>query len=67
MMVLALADNAFENKFTSLSQIYDLVVPSTTDCICLKWDKEWAERPIFRYVEKTLGDEVCISKTQLVF
>lgn len=59
MMSLALADNAFENGFTSLAQIYRLVVPSSTDRIRLKWDKEWAERPIFRDVEKGL-----ISKTQ---
>ena len=39
-MALALADNAFKNKFTSLAQIYDLVVDtSETDRIRLKWDK----------------------------
>ena len=66
MMALALADNAFENKFTSLAQIYDLVVPGTTDHIRLKWDKEWGERPVFRDVEKSLGDEVCESKTRSI-
>jgi hypothetical protein len=66
MMALALADNAFENKFTSLAQIYDLVVPGTTDRIRLKWDKEWAERPVFRDVEKSLGDEVCESMTRSI-
>jgi hypothetical protein len=36
-MALALADNTFKNKFTSLTQIYDLVVDmSETDHICLK-------------------------------
>jgi hypothetical protein len=35
-MALALADNAFENKFTSLEQIYNLVVLSTTNHIRLK-------------------------------
>jgi hypothetical protein len=35
-MALAIADNAFKNKFTSLAQIYSLVVPSTTDRIRLK-------------------------------
>jgi hypothetical protein len=64
MMALALADNAFENNFGSLAEIYELVVPSTTDRIRLKWDTEWAERPIFRDVEKTPGDKSCISKTQ---
>jgi hypothetical protein len=49
-MALALADNAFESKFTSLAQIYNLVVPPSTDRIRLKWDKEWARRPIFRHV-----------------
>jgi hypothetical protein len=39
-MALALADNAFKNKFTSLAQIYNLVVLPGKDCICLKWDKE---------------------------
>lgn len=52
MLGLAIDDNAFKNKFTSLAQIYSLIVPSTTDRIRLKWDKEWAERPIFRDVEK---------------
>ena len=50
MMSLALADNAFESKFTSLAQIYDLIVPRTTDRIRLKWDKEWSQRPVFRDV-----------------
>lgn len=62
-MALALADNAFENKFTSLEQIYNLVVPSSTDRIRLKWDKEWAKRPIFRDVEGFQGG-VRISKTR---
>jgi hypothetical protein len=58
-MALALADNAFENKFTSLAQIYDLVVTSDTDRIRLKWDKEWAKRPVFRDVENTpSGDRI---------
>jgi hypothetical protein len=35
-LALALADNAFKNKFTSLKQIYDLVVPSDIDRIRLK-------------------------------
>jgi hypothetical protein len=53
-MALALADNAFKNKFTSLAQIYDLVVDtSETDRIRLKWDKEWAKRPVFRDVCNT--------------
>ena len=50
MIALAIADNAFENKFTSLAQIYNLTVPSTTDRIRLKWDTEWAKRPVFRDV-----------------
>jgi hypothetical protein len=62
-MALALADNAFENKFTSLEQIYNLVVPSTTDRIRLKWNSEWAQRPIFRDVENTPAG-VRISKTK---
>lgn len=52
-MALALADNAFENKFTSLAQIYNLVVPNGTDRIRLKWDDDWKKRPIFRDVEHT--------------
>jgi hypothetical protein len=52
MFGLALNDRAFKNKFTSLSQIYSLIVPSTTDRLRIKWDCEWAERPIFRDVEK---------------
>jgi hypothetical protein len=50
-MALAIADNAFKNKFTSLAQIYNLIVPSTTDRIRLKWDDDWAKRPILRDVE----------------
>jgi hypothetical protein len=49
-MALALANNAFESKFTSLAQIYSLIVPPSTDRIRLKWDKEWAQRPVFRDV-----------------
>ena len=67
MIALAIADNAFENKFTSLAQIYNLKVPSTTDRIRLKWDKDWAEQPIFRDVEKTPGYEDSTSKTQPIF
>ena len=52
MFSLALADRVFKNKFTSLAQMYSLIVPSTTDRFRLKWDSEWAERPIFRDVEK---------------
>ncbi len=62
-IALALADNAFKNKFTSLKQIYDLVVPSDTDRIRLKWDDDWAKRPIFRDVENT-PHGVRISKTK---
>ena len=57
IMALALADNAFENGFTSLAQIYKLIVPSSTDRIRLKWNKTWKNRPIFRDVEMTLGEE----------
>ena len=49
-MALALADNAFASKFTSIRQIYNLVVPPFTDRIRLKWDTEWAKRPVFRDV-----------------
>ena len=52
MYSLGLADRAFKNKFTSLAQLYSLIVPSTTDRLRLKWDSEWAEQPIFRDVEK---------------
>ena len=62
-MALAIADNAFKNKFTSLRQIYDLVVPKGTDRIRLKWDDEWAKRPIFRDIEHT-PTKVQISKTK---
>jgi hypothetical protein len=63
MMALALADNAFKNKFTSLKQIYDLIVLSNTDRIRLRWDEEWAKRPIFCDVEHT-PKGVRISKTK---
>ena len=63
-MALALADNAFKNKFTSLAQIYDLVVDtSETDRIRLKWDKAWAKRPVFRDVQNT-PDGVRVSTTR---
>ncbi|TVY83408.1 hypothetical protein LSUE1_G002969 [Lachnellula suecica] len=62
-MALALADNAFENKFTSLAQIYKFVVPSDTDRIRLKWNSDWAGRPVFRDVEKT-ADGTRISQTR---
>jgi hypothetical protein len=63
-MALALADNAFKNKFTSLAQIYDLVVDTSgTDRIRLKWDKEWAKRPVFRDVYNTpKGIRISMSK-----
>ncbi|KAG0645145.1 hypothetical protein D0Z07_9226 [Hyphodiscus hymeniophilus] len=60
---LALADDAFENKFTSLAQIYNLIVPSNTDRIRLKWDAKWAQRPVFRDVEST-ADAIRISQTK---
>lgn len=40
MLALALADNVFKNKFTSLKDIYSLVVPPDTDRIRLQWDNE---------------------------
>jgi hypothetical protein len=61
MLALALADNAFENKFTSLRDIYSLIVPPDTDRIRLQWDDEWAERPVFRDVERT-ANGVRVSK-----
>jgi hypothetical protein len=63
MLALALADNAFKNKFTSLKDIYSLVVPPDTDRIRLQWDDEWAERPVFRDVEHTASG-IRISKTK---
>jgi hypothetical protein len=63
MLALALADNAFKNKFTSLKDIYSLVVPPDTDRIRLQWDDEWAERPVFRDVEHT-ANGIRISKTK---
>ncbi|KFY94604.1 hypothetical protein V500_03136 [Pseudogymnoascus sp. VKM F-4518 (FW-2643)] len=51
MLALALANNAFKNKFKSLRDIYNLIVPLDADCIALKWDDEWAERPIFCNIE----------------
>jgi len=62
-MALALADNAFENKFTSLAQIYNLIVPSDTDRIRLKWDGDWARRPVFRDIEDT-SDGIRMSQTK---
>jgi hypothetical protein len=63
MMPLAFGDNVFKNKFTSLKQIYDLVGPSNTDRISLKWDNEEAKQLIFRDVEHT-PNRVRISKTK---
>jgi hypothetical protein len=60
---LALADNAFKNKFKSLRGIYDLIVTPDSDRIKLEWDEEWAERPIFRDTEIT-ANGVRISKTE---
>ncbi|KFZ13522.1 hypothetical protein V501_03678 [Pseudogymnoascus sp. VKM F-4519 (FW-2642)] len=62
MLALALADNAFENKFT-LKDIYTWIVPPDTDRIRLYWDDKWAERPVFRDVEHT-AKGVRMSKTQ---
>ncbi|OBT41612.1 hypothetical protein VE00_07824 [Pseudogymnoascus sp. WSF 3629] len=53
MLALALADNAFKNKFKSLRDIYNLVVNPDANHITLEWDDEWAERPIFRDVKAT--------------
>ncbi|OBT38582.1 hypothetical protein VE00_11143, partial [Pseudogymnoascus sp. WSF 3629] len=63
MLALALADNAFKNKFKSLRDIYNLVVDPDADRITLEWDDEWAERPIFRDVKAT-ANGVRISKTK---
>ena len=63
MLALALADNAFKNKFTSLKDIYSLIVPPDTDRIRLHWDDDWAERPVFRDVEHP-AKGICISKTK---
>ena len=37
MMALAFADNAFQNNFTCLEEIYSLVVPPELDRIRLRW------------------------------
>jgi hypothetical protein len=63
ILALALADNPFENKFTSLKGIYNLIVPPDTDRIRLQWDDKWAERPVFRDVEHT-ANGVRLSKTK---
>ena len=63
MLALALANNAFKNNFTSLKDIYSLVVPPNTNCICLQWDNKWAKRPIFRDIEYT-ANGIRISKTK---
>lgn len=63
MLALALADNAFKNKFTSLKDIYNLTVPPDTDRICLQWEDEWAERPVFRDVEQT-ANGIRMSRTK---
>ena len=55
MLALALANNAFENKFTSLKDIYSLVVPHNTNRIRLQWDNKWAKRPVFRNMEHTIN------------
>ncbi|OBT95966.1 hypothetical protein VE01_06689 [Pseudogymnoascus verrucosus] len=53
MLALALTNNAFKNKFKSLRDIYNLVVPLDANRITLKWDDEWAERPVFYDVKVT--------------
>jgi hypothetical protein len=60
---LALADGAFENKLTSLSDVYSLVVPPDTDRIRLQWDEDWAQRPVFRDVEHT-ANGIRVSKSK---
>jgi hypothetical protein len=40
MLALALADSAFKNKLTSLSDVYSLVVPPDADRIRLQWDED---------------------------
>jgi hypothetical protein len=54
MLTLACADRAFKNKLTSLRDVYSLVVPPDTDRIRLQWHEDWAQRPVFRDVERTL-------------
>ncbi|KAG9240227.1 hypothetical protein BJ878DRAFT_449867 [Calycina marina] len=63
MLALALADGAFKNKLTSLSDVYSLVVPSDTDRIRLQWDEDWAQGPVFRDVEHT-ANVIRVSKTK---
>jgi hypothetical protein len=53
LIALAIANNAFKNKFTSLRQIYSLVILNSTDRICLKWDDNWAKRLIFCNIKQT--------------
>ncbi|CZS99473.1 uncharacterized protein RAG0_07805 [Rhynchosporium agropyri] len=53
-MALAIADNAFKNKFVLLQQIYDLVVPNGTDRIRLNIEALTPEER--RYAMGNSGD-----------
>jgi len=51
IMGLVFADGAFINEFKDPEEIYELVVPSNSDCLRLRWKEEWCKRPVFRGVE----------------
>ncbi|KAJ0103794.1 hypothetical protein J7T55_004196, partial [Diaporthe amygdali] len=52
IMAMALADDAFENGFTSPRQIYNLIVPKGSDRLRILWKQEWRQRPVFRDIER---------------
>jgi len=52
-LALAFTNDVFEANVTTLTEIYNLVIPARKIHMHLKWKTEWAERPIFRDVEAT--------------
>jgi hypothetical protein len=63
VMALAFADDAFENEFNGLEDIYNLVVPVNSDRLRLLWKEEWSHRPVFRDVEPSAnGVRVALNK-----
>lgn len=60
MLALALADGAFKNKLTSLSDVYSLVVPSDTDRIRLQWMRTGYKSLFFGTSSTLLMGSVCL-------
>lgn len=53
MLAIGISQDAFKNHFTSVQQIFDLVIPAERNLLWIKWKKAVLEKPFFCDVQST--------------